>query len=51
MAEDAFGAADLEIIAGGLTNPRGFTWGEDGTLYVALAGTGGPNLPTEEARR
>jgi sugar lactone lactonase YvrE len=32
-----------------LTNPRGFTWGEDGTLYVALAGTGGPNLPTEAA--
>ena len=21
--------------------PRGFTWGDDGTLYVALAGTGG----------
>ena len=38
-----------EIVARGLTNPRGFTWGEDGTLYVALAGTGGPNLPTEDA--
>jgi hypothetical protein len=37
------------IVAGGLTNPRGFTWGEDGTLFVALAGTGGANLPTEEA--
>jgi len=41
--------ANLEIAAGGLTNPRGFLWGEDGTLYVALAGTGGPNLPTEDS--
>jgi hypothetical protein len=31
----------VEVVAGGLTNPRGFTWGEDGTLYVALAGNGG----------
>ena len=42
--------AGPEIVASGLTNPRGFTWGEDGTLYVALAGTGGPNLPTEDAQ-
>lgn len=38
-------AADLpegvEVVASGLTNPRGFTWGADGTLYLALAGTGG----------
>jgi hypothetical protein len=47
--EAAAGPADLEIVAAGLTNPRGFTWAEDGTLYVALAGTGGSNLPTEEA--
>ena len=39
----------VEIVAGGLTNPRGFAWAEDGTLYVTLAGTGGPNLPTEYA--
>jgi glucose/arabinose dehydrogenase len=37
----------LSVVAGGLTNPRGFTWSEDGTLYVALAGTGGTHLPTE----
>jgi sugar lactone lactonase YvrE len=43
------GPANLDIVASGLTNPRGFTWAEDGTLYVALAGTGGSNLPTEEA--
>jgi len=36
------------VIASGLTNPRGFTWSEDGTLYVALAGTGGTHLPTED---
>ncbi|MBA2598073.1 MAG: hypothetical protein H0V00_15725, partial [Chloroflexia bacterium] len=41
--------ATLDPVAVGLTNPRGFTWAEDGTLYVALAGTGGSNLPTEEA--
>jgi hypothetical protein len=39
-------APDQAVIANGLTNPRGFTWSEDGALYVTLAGTGGPNLPT-----
>src|SRR5215207_4324023 len=29
------------VVASGLTNPRGFTWAPDGTLYVALAGNGG----------
>lgn len=29
------------IVAGGLTNPRGFAWGADGTLYLASAGRGG----------
>ncbi len=33
--------AGVTTIASGLTNPRGFTWGPDGTLYLALAGTGG----------
>lgn len=36
-------------IASGLTNPRGFTWGPDGTLYVALAGSGGATAATEQA--
>ena len=31
----------IEVLAAGLDNPRGFTWGADGTLYLALAGTGG----------
>ena len=42
-------ADSVTVVASGLTNPRGFTWDSDGTLYVALAGTGGPNLPTEDA--
>jgi hypothetical protein len=31
----------VEVVASGLTNPRGFTWGADGTLFVGLAGRGG----------
>lgn len=31
----------ISLFAGGLFNPRGMAWDSDGTLYVALAGTGG----------
>ena len=31
------------VVTSGLTNPRGFTWSPNGTLYVALAGNGGTN--------
>src|SRR4030095_16565528 len=31
----------LTMVATDLTNPRGFVWGPDGTLYLALAGHGG----------
>ena len=42
IAQDATPAPGaVEAVATGLTNPRGFTWGEDGTLFVALAGNGG----------
>ena len=34
----------VEVVASGLTNPRGFTWGDDGALYLALTGTGGPTM-------
>lgn len=37
------------VVASGLTNPRGMTWGADGTLFVALAGIGGNNPATEDA--
>jgi hypothetical protein len=46
VAQDATPPAatgSLSVVLGGLTNPRGFTWADDGTLYLALAGTGGPN--------
>ena len=33
--------AGITTIAAGLTNPRGFAWAPDGTLYLALAGSGG----------
>lgn len=35
------GSATMTVIADGLTNPRGFAWADDGTLYMALAGHGG----------
>jgi hypothetical protein len=37
------------VVATGLTNPRGMTWGPDGNIYVALAGTGGSTAATEDA--
>ena len=45
-AQDATPAAaltadDLPPIVAGLNNPRGMTWGTDGTLFVAQAGAGG----------
>lgn len=44
VAQDSSPAAPgsaITTIASGLTNPRGFAWGPDGALHVALAGTGG----------
>lgn len=35
------GTEPASVVLAGLTNPRGFTWGADGTLYLALAGNGG----------
>jgi len=34
-------ASGITTIASGLSNPRGFGWGPDGVLTLALAGTGG----------
>ncbi len=35
------GGSGVDIVANGLTNPRGFVWRQDGTLNLALAGSGG----------
>ena len=40
---------DPEIVASGLTNPRGFSWSSAGQLVVAEAGSGGTNEGTGEA--
>ena len=37
---------EIIVAASGLQNPRGFTWGPDGELYVALAGSGGTKITT-----
>ena len=41
-------AAAPSAVASGLINPRGFLWTDDGTLFVAQAGTGGTALGTPE---
>jgi sugar lactone lactonase YvrE len=45
-ARQATPTAGASVVAFGLTNPRGFTWGEDGTLYLTQAGTGGETAGT-----
>lgn len=37
------------IIANGLTNPRGFTWAADGTMFLATGGAGGDTQVVVEA--
>jgi hypothetical protein len=32
----------FQLVMSGLDNPRGLAWGPEGALYVAEAGTGGP---------
>lgn len=34
-------SSGLTVVVSGLTNPRGFVWGPDGTLYLTQAGHGG----------
>lgn len=43
VAQDATPAmsSSLTVVLDGVTTPRGFTWGADGTLYLTLAGNGG----------
>jgi len=51
LAQDATPMAVTPVtpVATGLTTPRGFTWGPDGALYVALGGSGGSTAATEDS--
>jgi hypothetical protein len=42
-------AAEFEVIATGLDNPRGLAFGPEGALFVAEAGRGGPGPPCATA--
>jgi sugar lactone lactonase YvrE len=42
-AQEATPAAGMQTVVDGIANPRGFTWGADGTMFLAVSGTGGDN--------
>ncbi len=39
-ASSVVASGEITVVASGLAFPRGFTWGPDGLMYVALAGDG-----------
>jgi hypothetical protein len=41
QAQEATAVAAAEVVADGIANPRGFTWGADGAMFLAVSGTGG----------
>jgi plastocyanin len=53
FAQEATPAVDMSdsvtIVASDLTNPRGFTWGTDGTMFLATGGAGGDTQVEIEA--
>lgn len=46
-AQEADAPAPVTVVAGGLINPRGFTWDTAGAIVVAEAGTGGETVADE----
>src|SRR6187551_3901483 len=46
-AQEAF-SPNVSVFASGLNNPRGLTFGPDGSLYVAEGGVGGTNPTAPE---
>ncbi len=41
LAAPTLAQSDLQVIADGLNNPRGISYGSDGTLYIVESGNGG----------
>jgi len=44
VASPVVSSQGITLAVGGLINPRGMTWADDGTMYVALAGSGGTTM-------
>ncbi|HYH11566.1 MAG TPA: ScyD/ScyE family protein [Thermomicrobiales bacterium] len=44
VASPVASSQGISLAVGGLINPRGMTWSPDGTMYVALAGSGGTTM-------
>ena len=42
-------AAETQIVVEGIANPRGFSWGADGTMYLAVTGSGGDTPGPEDS--
>lgn len=49
MASPTASSSGISLAAGGLINPRGMTWASDGTMYVALAGSGGTTMSQKDS--
>ena len=44
VASPVVSSDGISLAVSGLINPRGMTWDSDGTMYVALAGSGGTTM-------
>lgn len=49
MASPTASSSGISLAAGGLINPRGMAWASDGTMYVALAGSGGTTMSQKDS--
>lgn len=49
VASPVASSPGISLAVGGLTNPRGMTWAPDGTMYVAMAGSGGTTMTESDS--